>query len=107
MAMAHKLARIVWHLVKFKQPFNPEVFRKEEEHQQKRSSNASTILPPPSASLSFPANDFYRLFLRRHRHCFASIAFLISEPMCSQSDQYVLTLTLRPNCVSDLKMMVT
>jgi transposase len=35
-AMAHKLARIVWHLLKFKQPFNPEVFRKEEEHQQKK-----------------------------------------------------------------------
>ncbi len=25
-AMAHKLARILWHLLKFKQPFNPEVF---------------------------------------------------------------------------------
>jgi len=35
-AMAHKLARIIWHLVKFKQPFDPEVFRKEEEHQQKK-----------------------------------------------------------------------
>ena len=35
-AMAHKLARIVWHLVKFQQPFNPEVFRKEEEHQHKK-----------------------------------------------------------------------
>ena len=30
-AMAHKLARILWHLLKFKQPFNPEVFRKEED----------------------------------------------------------------------------
>ena len=29
-AMAHKLARILWHLLKFKQPFNPEVFAKEE-----------------------------------------------------------------------------
>ena len=29
-AMAHKLARILWHLLKFKQPFNPEVFTKEE-----------------------------------------------------------------------------
>jgi transposase len=25
-AMAHKLARILWHLLKYKQPFNPEVF---------------------------------------------------------------------------------
>ncbi len=29
-AMAHKLARILWHLLKYKQPFNPEVFAKEE-----------------------------------------------------------------------------
>ena len=29
-AMAHKLARILWHLLKFKQPFHPEVFAKEE-----------------------------------------------------------------------------
>jgi transposase len=29
-AMAHKLARILWHLLKFKQPFNPEVFAKAE-----------------------------------------------------------------------------
>ena len=29
--MAHKLARILWHLLKYRQPFNPDVFRKEEE----------------------------------------------------------------------------
>jgi transposase len=29
-AMAHKLARILWHLLKFKQPFNPDVFAKAE-----------------------------------------------------------------------------
>ena len=29
-AMAHKLARILWHLLKYQQPFNPEVFAKEE-----------------------------------------------------------------------------
>jgi len=29
--MAHKLARILWHLFKHRQAFNPEVFRKEEE----------------------------------------------------------------------------
>lgn len=28
-AMAHKLARILWHLLKYKEPFNPEVFAKE------------------------------------------------------------------------------
>ena len=35
-AMAHKLARILWHLLKFKQPFNPEVFAKEEEKMKRR-----------------------------------------------------------------------
>jgi transposase len=29
-AMAHKLARVLWHLLKYQQPFNPEVFAKEE-----------------------------------------------------------------------------
>ena len=28
--MAHKLARILWHLLKYKEPFNPEVYAKEE-----------------------------------------------------------------------------
>lgn len=28
--MAHKLARVLWHLLKYKQPFNPAVFAKEE-----------------------------------------------------------------------------
>ena len=30
-AMAHKLARVLWHLLKYKEPFNPGVFAKEEE----------------------------------------------------------------------------
>ena len=29
-AMAHKLARILWHLIKYQEAFNPEVFAKEE-----------------------------------------------------------------------------
>jgi hypothetical protein len=29
-AMAHKLARVLWHMLKFKEAFNPEVFAKEE-----------------------------------------------------------------------------
>ena len=29
-AMAHKLARILWHLLKYKEAFNPEVFAKAE-----------------------------------------------------------------------------
>jgi hypothetical protein len=33
-AMAHKLARILWHLFKYRQAFDPEVFKKEEEKMQ-------------------------------------------------------------------------
>ena len=28
--MAHNLARALWHLLKYKEPFNPEAFAKEE-----------------------------------------------------------------------------
>lgn len=35
-AMAHKLARVLWHLLKYKEPFNPEVFKKEEEKMKRR-----------------------------------------------------------------------
>ncbi len=35
-AMAHKLARILWHLLKFKEPFNPEVFAQAEARQQRK-----------------------------------------------------------------------
>ena len=35
-AMAHKLARILWHLLKFRQAFNPEVFRTEEEKMRRK-----------------------------------------------------------------------
>ena len=35
-AMAHKLARILWHLFKYREAFNPEVFRKEEEKMQRK-----------------------------------------------------------------------
>jgi len=35
-AMAHKLARVLWHMLKFKQPFNPEVFANEEARMNKR-----------------------------------------------------------------------
>ena len=34
--MAHKLARVLWHLLKYKQPFNPEVFAKEEAKLQRK-----------------------------------------------------------------------
>lgn len=35
-AMAHKLARIVWHLVKYRTPFDPAVFHKEEERMRRK-----------------------------------------------------------------------
>lgn len=34
--MAHKLARILWHLLKFKQPFDPAVFAREEGKMKRR-----------------------------------------------------------------------
>lgn len=35
-AMAHKLARILWHLLRFKEPFNPEVFAQAEEKMKRK-----------------------------------------------------------------------
>jgi len=35
-AMAHKLARVLWHLLKYQQPFNPGVFAKEEEKMKRK-----------------------------------------------------------------------
>lgn len=35
-AMAHKLARILWHLLKYKAPYNPEVFAQEEQKMQRK-----------------------------------------------------------------------
>jgi hypothetical protein len=35
-AMAHKLARILWHLFKHREAFNPEVFKKEEEKMRRK-----------------------------------------------------------------------
>ena len=35
--MAHKLARILWHLLKFKQPFHPEVFAREEAKMKRKT----------------------------------------------------------------------
>jgi transposase len=35
-AMAHKLARILWHLLKYKEAFNPEVFAQAEEKMKRQ-----------------------------------------------------------------------
>ena len=34
--MAHKLARILWHLCRYRCPFNSDVFRREEERMKQR-----------------------------------------------------------------------
>jgi transposase len=35
-AMAHKLARVLWHMLKYKEPFKPEVFAKEAEKMKRK-----------------------------------------------------------------------
>ena len=35
-AFAMNLARILWHLLRFKEPFNPEVFKKEAEKMRRQ-----------------------------------------------------------------------
>jgi len=46
--MAHKLARILWHLFKYREAFNPDVFKKEEARMQRkklaRLHNTATAL---------------------------------------------------------------
>ena len=48
--MAHKLARILWPLLKFKEPFNPAVFQKEE---QKMKRKMITRLQNLASSLNY------------------------------------------------------
>ena len=49
-AMAHKLARVLWHLLKYKTPYNPEVFAKEEQKLQRKKL---TRLHNLAASLNY------------------------------------------------------
>ena len=64
-AMAHKLARILWHLFKYREAFNPEVFKKEEERMQRkklaRLHNTAAALGLPS----FPLNNLTHQLIRR------------------------------------------
>ena len=49
-AMAHKLARILWHLIKYKEPFKPEVFAQaEEKMKRKKLARLQTL----AASLNY------------------------------------------------------
>jgi transposase len=41
-AMAHKLARILWHLLKFKQPFNPQVSRHQEDKMRRKKTRSTS-----------------------------------------------------------------
>jgi hypothetical protein len=46
--MAHKLAGILWQLIKYREAFNPEVFRQEEARKQRKKLarlNNAAILP--------------------------------------------------------------
>jgi hypothetical protein len=47
-ARAHKLARILWHLLKYKEPFKPEVFAQAEARMQRRKLARLQNLAPPS-----------------------------------------------------------
>ena len=49
-AMAHKLARVLWHLLTYKTPYNPEVFAKEEQKLQRKKL---TRLHNLAASLNY------------------------------------------------------
>lgn len=44
-ALAHKLARLLWHLLKYKQPFNPEVFTQAEERMKRQKPARLQNLP--------------------------------------------------------------
>ena len=48
--MAHKLARVLWHLLKYKQPFDWNVFAKEEEKMKRKKL---TRLQNLAASMNF------------------------------------------------------
>jgi hypothetical protein len=49
-AMAHRLARILWHLLKYKQPINPKVFAREK---QKMKRKKLARLQNMAASLNY------------------------------------------------------
>jgi hypothetical protein len=46
-AVAHKLARVLWHLLKYKEPFNPEVYAKEEAKLKRKK-----LQPPENTATS-------------------------------------------------------
>ncbi len=50
-AMAHKLARVLWHLLKYKQAFDWNVFAKEEEKMQRKKLARLQNL---AAALNYP-----------------------------------------------------
>ncbi len=51
--MAHKLARILWHLLKFKQPFNPEISATKKKKCAAKNSPDYKIQPLPSVTACF------------------------------------------------------
>lgn len=57
--MAHKLARILWHLLKHGVPYDPKAWAAAEG--KSKNSNACTKMPPPSATNSAPPQPLSRL----------------------------------------------
>ncbi len=57
-AMAHKLARVFWHMLKFKELFNPEIFKLEEQKFQHRKLNRFQSL---ASSLNYRLVQLYEL----------------------------------------------
>lgn len=46
-ALAHKLSRVLWHLLQFKQEFDGKVFAKEKEKMKRKKVAASSAWPRP------------------------------------------------------------
>jgi len=55
--MRQRLVELLWHLLKFKQPFHPEVCAKEEAKVRRKSCNDWKQWPRLSTTESFPSDD--------------------------------------------------
>ena len=64
-AMAHKLARILWHLLKYQEPYDAAVWAKAEEKTARKKSNASKKRRHPRLLTRLYLMNLHRWFLRR------------------------------------------
>ena len=51
-ALAHKLARIIWHFLEYQEPYDPSVWARAEEKNRQKKIKRFEKTPPPSASNS-------------------------------------------------------